>query len=354
MVYALGADNVTAPASGWTTDIPTGTEAKEYYVWYMVQGDENHKDSAATCLTVKIAAATPDPEPQPQPEPEPQPEPVPAPAPGGRLMPELHSSGEKALSLSWTQMTNVDGYDVYITPCENDNFKLYKSVSAEKDSLKITGLKKGECYKVYVRAFVKNDSGEKTYVKKSMTVHSYTNKGDGKYSNPKDVKLRSKTVSVPVGGETRLNPTLVPEVAGTKPIEHYHGIYYYSRNPEIAKVSENGRITGVSEGTAKIEVIACNGVTRVLTVKVTKELEKISFGKKSYRLKVGKTLDLSKKLKKTPSGAAGTFTWKSSDKKIATVDKNGVVEGLKKGTVKITVTSSNGLKATVKVKVMKK
>ena len=42
-------------------------------------------------------------------------------------------------------------------------------------------------------------------------------------------------------------------------------------------------------------------------------------------------------------------------KKIAMVDrKTGLVEGLKKGTVKTTVTSSNGLKATVKVKVTKK
>ena len=379
MLYALGTDGTTPPTGGWCENVPTGTESGDYYVWYMVRGDENYTDSSAACVTVKISVAAtvpeqqtehqpePQPEqqaephpelqPEPQPEPGPQPEPQPEPqtaAPSGRLMPELHSSGEKALSLTWGKMTNVDGYDVFVTPCEDNNYKLYKTVSASRDSLKISGLKRGECYKVYVRAFVKSDSGEKTYVKKSLTVHSYTNKGDGKYSNPKDVKLRSRTISVSVGSETRIKPTLVPEVAGTKPIEHYHGIYYYSRNQDIAKVSENGRITGVKEGTAKIEVIACNGVTRVLTVKVTKELERIAFEKKSYSLKTGKTLDLSKKLKKTPSGAAGTFTWKSSDKKIATVDKNGVVEGLKKGTVKITVTSSNGLKATVKVKVTKK
>ena len=42
-------------------------------------------------------------------------------------------------------------------------------------------------------------------------------------------------------------------------------------------------------------------------------------------------------------------------KKIAMVDrKTGLVEGLKKGTVTITVTGPGGLKATVKVKVRKK
>ncbi len=55
-----------------------------------------------------------------------------------------------------------------------------------------------------------------------------------------------------------------------------------------------------------------------------------------------------------PSNAADKFvTWKSSNKTIASVDKNGKVKGLKKGTVTITVTTKDG-KKTAKCKVVVK
>ncbi len=53
--YALGKDTTTAPTSGWSQSIPTGTEAKTYYVWYKAAGDESHSDSDAGCVTVSIA-----------------------------------------------------------------------------------------------------------------------------------------------------------------------------------------------------------------------------------------------------------------------------------------------------------
>ena len=39
------------------------------------------------------------------------------------------------------------------------------------------------------------------------------------------------------------------------------------------------------------------------------------------------------------------------NKKVATVDENGIVTAKKKGTVTITVTTSNGLTATVKIRI---
>ncbi|MBR2087570.1 MAG: InlB B-repeat-containing protein, partial [Oscillospiraceae bacterium] len=52
MQYALGTDAVTAPTAGYSTKIPTGTDAGKYYVWYkVVNGDQ---ESAAACLTVLI------------------------------------------------------------------------------------------------------------------------------------------------------------------------------------------------------------------------------------------------------------------------------------------------------------
>ncbi len=61
MQYALGTDDQTPPTSGWGADIPKGTEAKKYYVWYKVVGDKNHNPSAEKCVTVTIdkVASTP-------------------------------------------------------------------------------------------------------------------------------------------------------------------------------------------------------------------------------------------------------------------------------------------------------
>ena len=54
MQYALGTDTTSAPATGWSTSVPVGTNTGSYYVWYKVAGDSNHNDSAPSCVVVKI------------------------------------------------------------------------------------------------------------------------------------------------------------------------------------------------------------------------------------------------------------------------------------------------------------
>ena len=52
MVYSLTEDGE------YTTSIPQGTNAGDYKVWYYVQGDANHKDSAKDSVAVTIEKAT--------------------------------------------------------------------------------------------------------------------------------------------------------------------------------------------------------------------------------------------------------------------------------------------------------
>ena len=58
-----------------------------------------------------------------------------------------------------------------------------------------------------------------------------------------------------------------------------------------------------------------------------------------------------KVVKVTMAKGDSVKSWASSNKKIATVDKNGTIKAVKKGTAKITVTLKSGKKATVTVKV---
>lgn len=61
---------------------------------------------------------------------------------------------------------------------------------------------------------------------------------------------------------------------------------------------------------------------------------------------VGETAQLNA----TVQGASQTITWTSSDESIATVDANGVVTGIKKGTATITA-SANGIKDTTEIRI---
>ena len=54
MQYAIGKDATTAPTSGWSEAIPTGTKVGTYYVWYKVIGDEDHSGTEPACVTAKI------------------------------------------------------------------------------------------------------------------------------------------------------------------------------------------------------------------------------------------------------------------------------------------------------------
>ena len=149
-----------------------------------------------------------------------------------------------------------------------------------------------------------------------------------------------------------ISAELIGEVPGLRVLGTFK---YESSDKKIAKVSSKGKVTGVSEGTCKIRVIACNGISRTVEVTVKPKLKGISFPEKQYRLQMGKNLDLSKLLVREPARATAEFEWKSSKNKIATVDKHGVVKGIRKGVVTITVTvkGNKKIKAEVTIRVTK-
>lgn len=76
---------------------------------------------------------------------------------------------------------------------------------------------------------------------------------------------------------------------------------------------------------------------------------KVSLNATKKSLKKGAAFTLKAKL---PKGTASyKMTWRSSNKKVATVSTSGKVKALKKGKAKITVTTANGKKATCTITV---
>lgn len=117
---------------------------------------------------------------------------------------------------------------------------------------------------------------------------------------------------------------------------------YSSSNKKVATVNSKGVVTGKKVGTAKITV-KVGKYSKTVTIKVKKGTLKLA--KSSASIQKGKTVTI----KATPS-PSGKVTYKSSNKKVATVNSKGVVTGKKKGTAKITVTC-NGVSKTFKVTV---
>lgn len=175
-----------------------------------------------------------------------------------------------------------------------------------------------------------------------------------------------------VGETTKAAATIMPE--GAEDVE----LAWTSSDDKIATVDKDGNVKAVAEGTATLTVTATQGsgdsaVTKTATVDVTvikdggtdPEPEKpvvltgVKASVKKADLKVGETTKATAKI--TPEKAENvTFAWASSDKKVATVDADGNVKAVGKGTAKLTVTATQGSGAdavkvtdTVKVTVTK-
>lgn len=97
---------------------------------------------------------------------------------------------------------------------------------------------------------------------------------------------------------------------------------------------------------ASIKLNVTRNRDNTFTVDLVKvPVKKIAINKASSTLKVGAMLQLSIAFGPT-TATDKQIKWSSSNPKIVTVDANGLVTGIKKGTVTITAKSGNGKKAT--------
>ena len=162
---------------------------------------------------------------------------------------------------------------------------------------------------------------------------------------PWKVTLDRKKGTLEIGETGQLKAT-IPKHTLTE-------LKWSSSNKAVATVSSSGLVTAVGLGTTTITVKTHNGKKATCKVTVIDPTipTKVKLNKSgTVKLKKGKTLQL--KATVSPSTAQTTLTWKSGNKKVATVTQDGLVEAKKKGTTTITVVTGNGKTAKVKIKVV--
>ena len=149
------------------------------------------------------------------------------------------------------------------------------------------------------------------------------------------VALDKKVATINVGKTVTVKATVTPVNAANKTLA------WTSSNTKIATVS-NGVVKGVKAGRVVITAKTTDGsnISATCTVTVKQPVTSISLSKKAT-MYTGKKLTL--KAKVNPANASNkALTWKSYNTKIAKVASNGVVTGVKAGTVKITATAKDG------------
>lgn len=152
-----------------------------------------------------------------------------------------------------------------------------------------------------------------------------------------------------IGDSKTLTATILPRDATNK------GLEWTSSNKKVATVSSDGVVKAIGNGTATITVKTQDqGKTATCAITVAQTVTEITLNKDKLSLHEGKTETLTAKI--SPSNANNkTLTWRSSDTKIATVDKNGKVAAVSKGKATITATATDGSKvsATCDVEVIR-
>lgn len=229
----------------------------------------------------------------------------------------------KAVKKGTTTVTaKVDGKKLKCKIKVEDPSISNKYVSLKKGktaTLSVSGTKQTVKWSSSDKSIAKvNKNGKVTAVAKGKA--TITAKVDGKKLKctiyVESLSLNTTNEYLAKGGAFTLKVKGAADTSGAK---------YSSSDKSIVTVDKNGKVTGKKTGTATITV-KLHGKKMKCKIKV--ENPKISATTATISVKGTTTLKVTKSSKKV--------TWSTSDKSIATVDKNGKVTGVKKGTATIT------------------
>lgn len=156
------------------------------------------------------------------------------------------------------------------------------------------------------------------------------------------VTLNKENMHLIVGRKETLQATITPDTAVNKKV------IWSSSNKDVATVSKEGEVTALNEGTTTITVTT-EDRNKIEECIVTVEEVKFTLSENEKNLLVGNKIQIDYQI--TPEELEDkTVCWKSNDETIATVSEDGIVTGIKEGTVTITGTLESEDK-TVELKV---
>ncbi|MCI9564648.1 MAG: leucine-rich repeat protein [Eubacterium sp.] len=152
------------------------------------------------------------------------------------------------------------------------------------------------------------------------------------------IEINKRKLTIQKKKKQQLRYTLSPINATNKEVT------WKSSNPKVATVSQSGVVTAKRKGKCTITIITDDGNKKSsYKVSVIIPVTKVKLNKKKLVIAKGKRYTLRSKV--TPKEATNQKVyWKSSNKKVATVSKKGVVKARKKGKCTITVITKDGNK----------
>lgn len=196
-----------------------------------------------------------------------------------------------------------------------------------------------------------NKLGKVFALSKGMTTISVTLNGDSYPFLEEDFYINGEVESVDLNrnsytynrstknGTLYLSATVTPTSAQNK------SLVWKSSNQKVATVNSSGKVTLRSKGTARITVTSVDSpkIYDYCNIKVVQRVTKVKLNKTSVKLKKKKTYKL--KATCTPSNAnKKSVVWKSSNIKVARVDKYGKVTAVNKGKTTVRATANDGSK----------
>ena len=221
--------------------------------------------------------------------------------------------------------------DVSVTPADaSDQRVTWKSSNASVATVDanglVTGIKKGTAT---ITATAMDGSGKK--VSMAVTVQQ----------KPESVTLNQTAFSLAVNRTQSLRATVLPSSANDKKVT------WSTSDATVATVTANGQVKGIAPGTAVITCAsaAAGEVSATATVTVYAPVTKLSFLSRSYDVKINESISLGGSYTVEPANATDpTVTFSSNKPSVATVDPDGTVHAVSKGTATITITANDGSK----------
>ncbi len=154
---------------------------------------------------------------------------------------------------------------------------------------------------------------------------------------PTGIRLNETVLNLVAGKNSQLQASISPANANDK------SVTWESSDPSIATVNSSGKVTALRRGSCTVTAYsnADPEIYASAEVNVVQHVTAINFDSAKVSLNVRTSLQLGWTV--LPADATNTdVTFTSSNNRVATVDQNGLVTGISKGTVRITAKASDG------------